>query len=276
MVDAEFQELMGICNERNITPEKLLEEKVAPLQELISKSQGELIGALTRGYEQCSHGMSSIHYGLGEILYAGIITSKTRFPSKKDSVGLGDFLFGIEKSHSVRLNSGSGEDFVKRDNGIFGSWMKDYWGLLYFMDRPPQVPENSVKYGCFGIQSTAYPIEKPRLELYLGNKQTLPFLQENLEGWRYLRLSKLLGCDLSVNDELAKKIEGEQLELFDKMRETSGDKFLSLLRTAIKRGYHEIGGVVQREIDAGVIMQINLKEFFSQKKLCLDYENKSS
>ena len=74
MSDAEFGALRKICEERKITPEKILEEKVAPLQEKISKSQGELIGALTRDYEQCSYGMTPVHYSLKETLYTGLIT----------------------------------------------------------------------------------------------------------------------------------------------------------------------------------------------------------
>jgi len=313
VVNVEFDKLKRICEEKKVTPEQLLEERVAPLQERISKSQGELVGALTRDYEQCSHGMTPIHYALRETLYTGIITQETRFPIKGDSFGV--FFLGVDKPYSLEINSSWERDFREGNDGSFGNWMTDHWRLLYFMDKPTEVPEDSWQHGCFGSHSTAFPTEKPRLELYVGNQQAILFLQQNLEGWRYLQLSKLLGYDLPVTDGVAKKVEEEQLKIFDEMRATeskvrsltkkkdrrvklanetdgaihhgayieltdefvenlrynpqireSRDRVLRLLKTAIKRGYHETGMQVDRQLDAGVVMRIDLKDFFAQRK----------
>ncbi|MFH1503128.1 MAG: hypothetical protein ABIE36_00525 [Candidatus Diapherotrites archaeon] len=311
--NVEFEELKRICEEKKISPEQLLEEKVAPLQERILKSQGEVIGALTRDYEQCSHGMTPVHYSLRETLYTGLVTSETKFPIKGDSFGV--FLLGIDKPYSLEINPSWERDFREGNDGSFGNWMTDHWRLLYFMDKPAEVPEDSWQHGCFGSHSTAFPTEKARLELYIANQQAIPFLQQNLEGWRYLQLSGLLGYDLPLTDEILKKIEDEQLKIFDEMRTTevkvrsltnekerrveltkatdgaihhgayieltdefvenmrynpqireSRDRVLGLLKTAIKRGYHETGMQVDRQLDAGVVMRIDLKDFFTQRK----------
>src|SRR3989338_5700142 len=311
--NVEIDELKRICEERKVTLEQLLEERVAPLQERISNSQGELVGALTRNYEKDFHDMIPVHYSLRETLYAGVITPETRFPISGDFFGV--FLLGVDKPYSLEINSSWKRDIMKGGGGSFGNWTTDRWRLLYFMDKPTEVPEDSWQHGCFGSHSTAFPTKKPRLELYAGNQEATPFLQQNLEGWRYLQLSKLLGYDLPVTESIAKKVEDEQLKIFDEMsaaeskfklltkekekrvelsKATGGainygayieltDEFvenlkynplikdsrgrvLGLLKTAIERGYHETGMQVDRQLDAGVVMRINLKSFFAQRK----------
>ena len=311
--NVEFDKLKRICEDRKITPEQLLEERIAPLQERISKSQGELVGALTRDYKPCSHGMTPVYYSLRETLYTGVIGLQTRFPIKDNSFEV--FLLGVDKPYSLEINSSWERDFREGNDGNFDNWMTDHWKLLYFMDKPAEIPEDSWQYDCFGSHSTAFPTEKPRLELYIGNQQAIPFLQKNLEGWRYSQLSNLLGYDLPVTEGIAKKVEDEQLTIFDEMRKTeskvrsltkekerrveianvtdgaihhgayieltdefvenmrhnpqireSRDRILGLLKTAIKRGYHESGIQVDRQLDAGVVIRINLKDFFAQRK----------
>ncbi len=309
---SEIEEIKNTCNERKITPEKFLEEKLAPFQEKISKSKGELIGALTRGYEESSFGMNPVWYSSKETLYAGLITPETRFPSKKEMIR--SFLLGVDKSHSLELDRNHERDFYKsKDNSFFD--FNNLFGILYFLDKPPVVPEDAFESGCFGSRSTVIPTKKPRLELYVGNNETIPFLQKNLEGWRYVQLQKLLDYYLPIDEEITKKIEKEQLEIFDKIKKTefgvsslihekekrSGiinnfdgvishgmyleltdefvenmkynplikegrDNILRFLETAIKREYHENGKKIEKKLDAGVIMQIDLKEFFSNRK----------
>jgi len=310
--DVGSEELRKICEEKKVNIEKLLEEKVAPLQERISKSQGELIGALTRNYEQCSHGMP-VYYSLRKTLCTGIITPETRFPIKEDSFEI--FLLGINKPYSLEINSEWERDFKEGNEGRFENWTTDHERLLYLMDKPPEIPEDSWVHGCFGSHSATVSTKKPRLELYIGNQQTISFLEQNLGGWRYLQLAKLLGYSLPITNEISKKVEDEQLKIFDDMRQieakvrslkkekakrvelvkaTGGaihhgayteltdefvenlrynpqirenrDKVLRLLKTAIERGYHETGIQVERPLDAGVVMRINLKDFFAQRK----------
>lgn len=215
--NAEFEELKEICGKRRITPEKLLEEKFAPLQDKISKSQGELVGALTRCYEQRSFGMVPPHYSLRKNLYAGVITGETRFPLNGGSFSI--FLSGVKNPHSLELNSAWEMDFIEEKNCIFSNYMTDSLTLLYFMDKPAHVPEDSFGHEYPGGSSIAFPTKKSRLELYIGNQDALPFLQQNLEGWRYIQLPKLLGCELPMTPEMEKKIEGEHLKIFDEIRE---------------------------------------------------------
>lgn len=273
-MESEFRELVQICRERGVTPEQLLEEKVAPWQERISRSPGELIAALTRDFKQCSYGGTPVHYTLSETLHTGLITPETRFLITEMSPF--DFLLGVNKPYSIEMDSVWEIDFRERNDGSFGpTTIMLSSELLYFMDKPPEVPADSMECGCFGSHSTTFPTEKPRLELYVGNQQAVPFLQQNLEGWRYLQLAKLLGYDLPVTDDVRKKIEKEQLSLFDNMRpiearslqfEEDKKRFLGLLKTAVKRGYHESGVQVERKLDAGVVVHINLQEYFAQKR----------
>jgi hypothetical protein len=211
--NAEFEKLKSICEERKITPEKLLEEKFAPLQKKISKSQGELIVALTRDYKQYSHGMTPIHYFLNETLYAGIITPRTKFPIKGYPFEF--FLLGINKPHSLEIDISWEKDFKKRDDERFGNSRIGYLNLLYFMDKSPEIPDDSWEHGGFGSYSTVFPTEKPRLELYIGDQQSIPFLQQNLEGGKYLQLAKLLEYDLPVTDNMQKKVRYEQSRIFN-------------------------------------------------------------
>jgi len=308
---SEIEEIKKTCNERKITPEKLLEKKLAPFNEKISQFKGQLIGALTRGYSESSSGMNPVWYSQRETLYAGIITPETRFPFKGEMIG--SFLLGINKSCSLELGHTFERDFYENKNGGFFDF-NNLFGILYFLDKPPVVPEDSYTHGCFGSHSTTFQTKKPRLELYLGDKETIPFLQQ-LEGWRYVQLQKLLNYYLPITEEITKKIEKEQLSIFDKIRKTEfevhslikekekrlgiinqtdgvishgaylelTDEFvenmkynpsikegknqiLDLLKTAIKREYHENGKKTERKLDSGVIMQIDLKEFFSNRK----------
>lgn len=304
--NTELNELQSICKNKKVNIEQLLEETVAPLQKKISKSQGQLIGALTRNYEQCSHGMTPVDYTLKETLYTGIISPETKFPQTEDLFTI--FLLGINKPYSLDLNSNLERDFKECYDNEFTNNKTFRWNLLYFMDKPTEIPENSWEHGCYGSHTTCLLTKKPRLELYIGNKQTIPFLQEKLEGWRYLQLSKLLEYNLPVTENITKKIEKEQLQIFDKIKSTESEirsltkekkvrlenttnenymeltntfvenlksnpqmknsryNILRLLETAIKRGYHENGVQVEKQLDAGITMNINLKDFFAQRK----------
>lgn len=265
----ELEELKKVCEDKKITIDQLLEEKVTPLYKKISSSQGELIGALTRNYEQCSHGMIPVHYSLKEILYTGLITPETKFPKKEDLFI--EFLSGINKAYSLDLNSYWERDFKECNEKKFRNFKIDRWNLLCFMDRPVEIPKDSWRHSCYGSSTTCPFTKKPRLELYIGDKQTIPFLQKKLEGWRYLQLSEILEYNLPVTDYVTKKIEKEQLEIFDKIKlkeskNSQRKEIMKLLETAIKRGYHETGMQIEKQLDAGIIMKINLKDFFTQRK----------
>lgn len=308
---SEYHEMEKICQEKNLTTEKLLEEKLTPLKSRISESEGELIGALNRNYQHNSHGMRLIQYWLKETLHAGIITSKTRFAPRGSAFS---FVLGIKKPFSLEL-SGTGRDFTKETDNSFTRILPDIFRLFYFMERPPTIPGDSWESSCYGDRRIAFPTKKPRLELYIGDGEAIPFFQKQLKGWRYLQLAELLDYNLPVTDEIAKKIEEEQLALYEEMiktedrvstlikekkarielvKSTGGvihhgthieltDEFVEnikynpllketrekveeLLKTAIKRKYHERGIKISKKIDAGVTEQIDLKEFFSQRK----------
>jgi len=86
----EYEEIKEDCRKKNVSPEGLLEEKVKPLEKILSKSHGELVSAITRDYES-SYGMNLLQYSLRENLYAGItmkINLKEFFSKRKEMFGL--------------------------------------------------------------------------------------------------------------------------------------------------------------------------------------------
>lgn len=312
--NSELEEIRYICNERKIMPEDLLEERIAPLQENISKSNGELICALMRNYESSS--CSPDRYSLRETLYAGIITKKTRLTLKWDLKNKGAFVLGVDKPYSLERYSPWERDFTEQNDGSFKNWLTDHLFMLYFMEKPPVAPEERISGGCFGGYSGRTKTKKQRLELYIGNQQSVPFLQNMLEGWRYMKLSNLLGYELPISEEVRKNIENEQMDIFDRVRNgearieaiseekekrikmakegdgainfgthveltdefvekmrynpqirESAERIKSLLETAVKRNYHEMGMQVERKLDAGVLISINLRDFFADRKI---------
>lgn len=294
----ELDEIKKECEEKGTTPEKILAEKVAPFQDRISKSSGQLMGAIARHYESYD---SSSFLGisrLDETLYTGIITPQTKFADEF----LMTVVTGLEKAFSLSLNSSGHAKFMNSEGAFYG-----YLDSLFFMDRPPTQDTNESIPRYFQTK-------KPRLELYIGNEETVPVLIEQLEGWRYNQLSKLLGYSLPGNDKLTKRIEQEQLKLFDDIRSTerkvlslmsekerrlalvkAGDgaighgtyieltdefvesmtynpqireereRLVGLLKTAIERDYNVMGMNLQRQEDAGVTTTINLRDFLKDR-----------
>lgn len=310
-LDPEWSKIRKEVESRNVHPEKLLEEKLAPLQARISESEGHLMGAMRRHYEQCSWDMAPVHYFLSETLYAGIITPETRFNTSLDSLMPTPFMSGIKNPYSLSL--AYDRDLTEGVDGRFQSLDYNHPNLLlfYFMEHPPIVPQDSARMSLT--------TEKPRLELYVGDKEVTPFLQNNLEGWRYVQLKGLLGYDLPITPEITQKIEKEQLEIYSLVSEKEKEvanlerefkarlglleggegaihhgthieltdrvvecmrygplieegkrKIKHLLEKTVKRGYHENGVTVSRELDAGITKIINLKEFFFNRKELLN------
>lgn len=323
-IDAEYLEMERICNERDISPENLLEEKLAPCQARILESERELIAAVERDYQRTSFGTRPVHYSLSTTLRTGIITPETGFVSPGDysncRIRSSSFLLGVEKPFSLRLSTGLEEDFKEEKDNSFAHFPPDFFRFLYFMERPPKVPDDSWEGGCYGGRGTVFPTDKSRLELYIGDQEAIPFLREQLEGWRYLQLAELLGYTLPITEDVEKKIEEEQFALYEEMtkvenrvralmkekhervelvKATDGvihyeeyidltDEFVEnmrfnprlketrerverLLKTAIKRKYHERGIKVSRRMDAGVTLEIDLREFFSQRKAMFEF-----
>jgi hypothetical protein len=292
--NSELDEIKKECGEQKTTPQEILAKKVVPFQDKISKSNGQLIGAITRHYDRYTNSFDFVH--LDETLYTGIITPKTKFTTEF----LMKLITGVEKAFSLSLGSPYHPEFIDSKGSFYG-----YLDSLFFMDKPPARDESVPRI---------FQTKKPRLELYIGNEETIPLLIEKLEGWRYIQLSKLLGYSLPSNDELTKRIEQEQLKLFDDIteaerkvwalmserekrlelvREGEGaiyhvthleltDEFvenmrynpqikeergrlLGLLKIAIERDYNVTGMNLQRQEDVGVTTTINLREFLNNR-----------
>jgi len=320
LMDPEFKAILAEINARNLPMGELLEEKLAPLQLKISESPGQLMGAVTRNYKQSSFGIKPVNYLLETTLYAGIITPETRFVTERPSLLENPFSFafisGIKNPCSLDVRClTQTEEFRKNERGEFNLFSANIAHLLYFMERPPRVPQNGIGEGCFPSEAITTQTAKPRLEVYTGNEETIPFLQIDLAGWQYASLSKILGYDLPITEKIDKRIEQEQMEIYELVvraekevkdltrkrdarvelaRETGGiiphefhtemtneniekfrhnpairqarDHLETLVKTAIRRGYHENGKTVHRKLDAGVNQTLYLKEFFSHRK----------
>lgn len=134
------------------------------------------------------------------------------------------------------------------------------------MEKPVEVSEGEWRNNYF--YRMMIPSRQPRLELYIGDINAVPFLQERLEGWRYLQLAELLGYNLPITESLRKKIEDEQLDIFDAAIgfENHGWKTEEMIRTAVERSYHKNGAQLTRPIAPGVEMHIDLRKFFAEKK----------
>lgn len=302
LTNSELDEIKKECEEKGTTPEQILAKKVGPFQDKISKSSGQLMGAITRRYESYN---SSNFLGIShleETLYTGIITPQTKFADEF----LMTLVTGLEKAFSLSLDSSDHAKFIDSKVDSKGAFY-GYLDSLFFMDRPPaQDPDEPVR--------RIFQTKKPRLEMYIGNEETIPVLIEQLEGWRYNQLSKLLGYSLPGNDQITKKIEQEQLKLFDDIRSTerkalslmsekerrlalvkAGDgaighgtyieltdevvesmrynpqireereRLVGLLKTAVERDYDIIGMNLQRQEDAGITTTINLRDFINDR-----------
>ncbi len=214
----EFLELQNLMDKEGKDLEKILEEKLAPLNEKISKSHGQLIGAVTRDYQTRGCGMRHVTYDLDENFYAGIITPNTKFLTSWTTHA---FMSGIKNSQSLPLSYTWGEAvFYAHKDNLFNFFGFDPMRLLQFMERPPEEPADSWEYsgGCFGgMRRTLFPTEKPRLELSVGDDESIPFLQKYLQGWQYTKLSKLINYDLPIRGEIRDRIEKEQLKVYDEV-----------------------------------------------------------
>ncbi len=188
-------------------------EKLLPLQEKISSKTGEIIMADSKYYR--SHGCGGGWWHKEEKLEAGIIGPKTKFPlTKEDFHNLNGILFGVVRPHEYSRDS---KKFAEFDNCFMGDDFASSLRDLAYMDEPPEIPRGAVEYGCFGKIRGVQEIEEPRLKFYIGDEESIPFLEKLLPGYSYLELSDCLGKELPLNGKIKDKIEKEQWESYNNL-----------------------------------------------------------
>jgi len=206
----EFDVMREICKREGKTPEELLKERVSPLNRRISSFPGQLISAITRSYE----GMRG--HSPEETLYVGKITPETRLPIKGNLSNA--FLLGVNNPHKLNINSYREGEWREGVKNQFANIHEFPQILIYLMDKKPSIPEDAYNHeGFTPTCNIAFPIEKPRLELMVGDKEAIPFLEKHLKGYEYTPLSKLLQYELPLNEGILKKIEEEQIDLFERV-----------------------------------------------------------
>ncbi len=288
-MEAEISMLYAAVKERGLSLDQLLKEKTSPLQERISSRKGELIAALTRGYHEVSFDHPYDTFYSEKIdMHMGIITGETSFPevSEVNRFLQTEFLNGIKNACIANLSSWRDET-VKEQGESFTAhhsfFTNNFLSLVYFMEEPP-LPSDS-PYWITGdhigppVRLPTSIIKEPRLELFIGNEESIPVIQKNLNGWQYTSVAKLLGVELPIEGEISKKIEQEQVELYESITSLEKKKLgynpeirdirsqiVGKVKTAVDRDYHEDGVKVDQRLDAGVVLQLDLREFFSDRK----------
>ena len=162
----ESEEWVAACRARGITdPNILYKETVAPFIERMRKADGQLVSAIETYFW---HG--SFERGVS----VGIITPETKF---QPDLYKGTFLIGLKTPN--RITIGSEEEWREH-----GSFVGDEFPLelLYFMNRPPEAYDQGPLYRLFQKMSKLIKTDDPRLELYIGNEEVIPNLQDVLRG----------------------------------------------------------------------------------------------
>jgi hypothetical protein len=202
----------------------ILEERLKPLHELISEKSGELIAMSAQGHYAPSSGGSVLgtnYLQSVSSLEIGLITPETRVPLEelgtmppliKHTIltGVRD-VYNINASKSQPIQKGDDE---KGFNGT--QWDMNPLSTLYFMDKPAL--EEEERNFPIDEEWTEIP-NPPRLRFLVGNDEVTNYLQSVLivNAWVYDLLGETLDVDFPHNDNLRKRIEEEQLEIYDKL-----------------------------------------------------------
>lgn len=235
----ETREITDECVKRNLECTVLLKEKLAPLQKKVQAHSGQIISVVERGYDFNNFYM--------ENLFVGVLTDKTYFfpwMEEGNSAKWNSFLTGIKNPYLIKTDYSCFEDAGFRD-GLLDSEKERGIGdfrvqsgcltvypLLYFAERPP-VFEEPEHQGEYILPVFPHNRKEPRLQFYIGNVKAIPMLQNSLTGYHYQELGDLLERELPLTPKVIKKIEEEQMEVYQKL--VSAEKRLSLIREKIAR-----------------------------------------
>ena len=282
----ELEEIRQLIRGSGLEEKVFLEKEFAPLNARIAAVRGQLIVTHTRLYEPMTYSSDPRDESrliLTERIQIGIITDKTRVSVETEDTlhFYNTLIFDVQTLYPKEKSSSKQIPAFYIPQGIFTL------PVVYFRDRPPAA-EGKVVFPLIK--------NKPRLKLYTGDAEAIPFLQSELKGYEYTALSRDSGRELPLNPELESKIRKEQLnaynELKDALREyllvgvkqflssspvqkTIGESFLdeqigtpkdilsSCLRKVQERNYDKDGRVISIDEDVGVRTEIDMKRYFS-------------
>lgn len=199
----ELDEIRQAIEESGLDRGAFLAQAFSPLNQRIAAVRGELIAIHTRLYEQMdfsSNPDDETLVTLEERTQAGLITEKTRIPTCAE-----ERAFDAELISGVRVVYP--QDALSLLRTSFSVLLlQQALPTLYFRNRPPVAKGKTF----FEIKE-----RKPRLELYIGDAEALPYLQSRLKGYEYVELRRLSGRDLPLSPQVEKKIREEQLETYE-------------------------------------------------------------
>ncbi len=203
----ELEEIRQLSSKSGLAEKEFLAHAFAPLNERLAASVGQLVSILTRIYEPFIHSSDQDDeppYGLEERTQVGVITDKTQLEGTEHLSDSKLFLQVRVVYPENKLSRSDPQTSFYLDPRTFAV------PLLYFRDRPP-VADGKI---------LGFSEKRPRLELYIGNAEVAPFLQSRLKGYKYMMVRRHSGCDLPLTSSMEKKIQEEQLELYDQTRST--------------------------------------------------------
>lgn len=192
---------------------------LSPLQDKIFKSQGELIVAYINYYnnmKKTAHTSYEEFYSLERCLQTGIITPKTRVSDR-------EFITGVKKAYYKEICPAYDRDFEPLRGSFTPFFIKN--PLSHLKEKQPDEE-------FFLCHFLSHVFIDPSLYLKIGNKDSIPLLQETLESWRYMELSGLLGMELPVNDKILNDLTEDKLKIFSEMRRL--EKRIPVLKKAGK------------------------------------------
>ncbi|MEK6915351.1 MAG: hypothetical protein AABW89_02325 [Nanoarchaeota archaeon] len=178
------------------------------LNQKVNQHCGELIAASSREYE--SYGCGGRQLRLRERFEVGTITDRTEFT---DCFTTNAFLSGVKTS--------------KRETSDFYGASYDVMSLVADMDKPPEPPARSFHdldgnpfrpIRIYEFEEFFERTESPRLALWIGDAETIPYLQNRLEGHVYMTLARTLERELPMTEKILRKIENEQFDLYKSIK----------------------------------------------------------
>ncbi len=139
-----------------------------------------------------------------------------------------------------------------------------------------------------------------RAELLVGDNQVIPFLEQTVFGYEYVKFGKMLGIEMPITPTMRTKINKEKMDLFHKIRAAESsmvgltktrdgsvddvyvDKIAAALSyngaigesrgslagalaAAKERGYHLDSTIIEVKVDDGAVLHTNMGTFITAK-----------
>lgn len=206
--------------EREAVPNEKVESVVAEFNRDLGRHVGEVITLIYKGYGWKDFKFTTTSregdWETNSLLTVGILHSESTVVTKAKSIS-GSFIAPVENTMTYDLGGvegrrilSTGQRFIQ-GNYMFGK-LEGGRGVedLVLRDFEPDKPA--------GIGFRTFPEGTRRMEVYIGNHKALPVLANELFGWEYMQLGRILGIEVPMDlPGLSKKVEREQLDWCDSL-----------------------------------------------------------